>query len=444
MHLINATPSTPPAGKVIHAQAWFAVASLERILTVMTGRPSMINVQDCSVSISQAFEDEGPTIATSSSERSQLGMRDIGSRASPSSRSQSTPGSFQGGPFEPSRTSAATAYFTHYIELATLANEAVATLYRPGIRHSKWSDIQGMIADLDRKLERWSANLPRPFKPSSHAQIPEVESYRVALGILMHSTRTIINRPCLCRLDRRIIDQSAVSKQANFGAVNKCVESARAILDIVFTSPDNILLQKGTMWWMLLHHVNRALTVLLLELSFRAEHMPAEAEGILAESKKAINWLRLMGAHSIAARRSWVTMSRLLDAAAQKVGGDTADIVIAPSASAQQPQMQHQSGPSSQPQYTPIRRRPYDPNDPGTWPPLDPHGGMDFQFPGQFFGDLAARSELDQFGFWPREAADMQNVFPSTIKAEDYPIGGGGFGQESGWELDFLSERGRE
>ena len=455
MHLSDVTPGKSLALKDHHALVWFAVMSLEKVITVMTGRPSMVNKQDCSVSMPHTVKDETSPSASNTSDGSRKTSATVqGSRTSTSNTSESTLASFQTQSFENARTPNASTYFAHYVELTSLAEEVVAQLYRPWTRHLKWSDIQNMIAELNRKAERWCANLPFGLKPSSPVQDPEIESYRVALGIFYHGTKIIINRPCLCRLDRRIADQSISSRQANYGAAYKCVDSARALLNIIFTTPDSMLLHQGTIWWVLLHHVKRALTILLLELSFRAEHMPSEAGEILSEAKKAINWLRFMGAHSITAHRSWIAMSRLLQAAAQKVGGNTADIVTAPPIPQQQEhqqqhqsqqQRQHRPSHSAQPRYLQSVHIPYDPNDPTTWPPLTPQGAMrEHEDYDSFFSDFATRGDWDQFGFSPGHGR-VQNLFPTASEMgrmgagtefeEDYPMGGAGAdGGESGFD----------
>ena len=102
----------------------------------------------------------------------------------------------------------------------------------------------------------------------------EVDSCRIALLLLFHSTSTIINRPCLCR--ERMGDQSSTSKNRNRGFANNRVVSAQHI-DLILNEPESTILHQGVTWWMLLRHLKRALTVILLALAFRAEYMPADA-----------------------------------------------------------------------------------------------------------------------------------------------------------------------
>ena len=413
LHLRDITSSLSPTERRLHAQIWFAIISLETMLTVMTGRPSMINDRDCSVSIAHALaEEERSPSATSPSDVShRTSAMDFGTQASSGGTSEAGQGSVKGHILEYSTTPVASTYFMHYTEVCALAKEVVGELYRPGIRQLKWSVIQNKIENFDKRLLQWRESFLPPFNVAAASRDPEIESCRVALRILFHSTRTIINRPCLCRLEDRIADQSSLSKQKNRGSANKCVDAARSVLDLILNKPESTVLHHGVMWWMLLHHLKRALTVLLLELAFRAEHMPANAADILAQAKQATAWLSGLGRSSPTARRTWITMSRLLYPAAQKVGGDTSDIVAAPEAmssgSSLDSRHQHQHHPHHpHQQQPPLQPGPYDGGNPNLFTAFRGYGGE-----GQYSGDLAARSELDQFGFL-REEGGMGSFFP--------------------------------
>ncbi len=65
--------------------------------------------------------------------------------------------------------------------------------------------------------------------------------------------------------------------------------------------------------------------MLLLELAIPIEHMPSAAEELLAEAKKAIEWLRKIASNSNTAQHIWTTMCRLLRLAARRVGFDTGE-----------------------------------------------------------------------------------------------------------------------
>ncbi len=352
----------------------------------MTGRPSMIHSQDCTVTLSPLRPEEDSLGEVGHLQQARMtSSLDFGCRAFNSPVFPAIPGVVDSSLFELAKTPKANLYFYHYVALNDLAQQAMAGLYCPQIRHMKWSEIQRRIEELDGKLVQWNAGLPAPFNLDNPVQDLEVESYRIALGILSHSTRTVINRPCLCSLDSRITDQSTHSNELNHAAAHRCVASARAVLQLISSRPYNVALHQGTLWWMILHHLKRAATVVLLELAYRAEHMPSEAEDILDEAKTAVNWLRGMAVNDPAARRSWVTLSRLLSLAAQKVGGDTSDLITNPFS-----QFGDTRPMSEFMQPPPVQADLFDPN---IWQSLDNH------YTGHFFGDQSA-SANNPYGFF--------------------------------------------
>lgn len=421
LHMRDVSGSVAAEMKDFRAYNWSALMTLETMLTLMTGRPSMINPRDCSVTIPRSLaEEKSPSTATSPFESSyQRSAMDRRRRTSSSATSESGQGIVSSRTMKYHTTQTAAIFFVHYAELCVLAKEVVGELYKPGIRKQKWSDIQSRIEGFDKKLFDWKDGVSPPFEVASPSQDPETESCRVALRILFHSTRTIIHRPCLCRIGGRIQNQSSSSKRTDRSSANKCVDSARATLSLILHKPDSTVLHEGTMWWMLLHHVKRALTVLLLELALRAEHMPSDAGEILAEAKASVNWLHDMGKSSPEARRSCSSMRQLLRIAAQRVGGDTSDMMtsseeeVAPAHPGRQQPWMADDGDADQ-----------------SAPP--PRGLYDKVTPReqrQDYEDTTGRHELDQFGFLRAEGG-RGSLFPTASEIE-------GMGGEEGEDYDM-------
>ncbi|KAL6718998.1 hypothetical protein ACLMJK_003233 [Lecanora helva] len=403
LHLLNVTPSLSESEKDQRARVWFSVVSLESILVMITGRPSMIRERDCSVSLLRVLEEGSRS--SSMSESASPGYSQGASTGSSSlgASDRSAAASSQG-PAYRGRPSVGSIYFKYYTEICNLAKEAVGELYSPGIRSRKWTDVQEMIRNFGKRLFEWSQSLGPPFTTAAAAAgDSEIESCSIALQILYHSTNTIINRPCLCRLNERISDQSRSSKNTNSNFASSCVNSARAVLGIILSTPPSIILRHGVTWWMILNHLKRALIVLLLELSYRAAHMPTDAGEILTEAKSALNWLRQISAHSPKAVETWITLTQLLLQAAQRVGGDTADMIIPSSSggisnpppppaggaldpSFSQMDFANMPPPPPPPPPPPQPSGAYDPADPSVFPPLGLHGNF-------------AQGEWDDFGF---------------------------------------------
>ena len=410
LHLRDVSASVTTETKALHAYVWFALMTLESMLTLMTGRPSMINLRDCSVTVPKPSAEGGSgTTNTPLSEYSyQKSAKSSTHGPSSSNMSDSGQHLFVNTVMEHDTTQTATIFFVHYVELCTLVKEAVGELYRPGIRQKKWTGIQSKMEDFDSKLFEWKNGVNPPLNDAVTTNSdPEIESCRVALHILFHSTRVVINRPCLCRNVERTQTSPESSKEGQVSAANKCVESARATVSLILHKPESSILHEGTMWWMLLHHLKRALTVLLLELAFRAEHMPSSAGEILAEAKAAVNWLGRLANSSSDARNTYSSMRRLLRLAAQRIGGDISDIptsseeeeAAAAQPTHQQPPLAYHDNPSQ-----------------NAFPPLGLHDGTTPQGHGQPYADLTAWSELDQFGFLRAEGGSG-SLFPAGSDA---------------------------
>ena len=118
-------------------------------------------------------------------------------------------------------------------------------------------------------------------------------------------------------------------------------------------------------------------------------------------------------------------MSKLLYPAALKVGGDTSDIAIAPESL--QYEMQRMS------RATQLHNtRPYD--DTAGYPNLFQPLGMYGAAEGQYFGDLAVRSELDQFGLDSWQANDEQMNYDGGELYYDFGMMGQRAGPGQGQE----------
>lgn len=306
-----------------------------------------------------------------------------------------------------SSSSDAKTYFFHFVGLHSLFQGILEGLYAPDSKHVKWAEIQRRIRKLDEQLSHWTATLPDFLEPKTHSHDPQTEPFRIALAIMSHSTRVLINRPCLCRIDRRIANQSEESVRKNREAANKCVSSAQMVITYLPSKHDPRLLRWSPIWWMLLHHIARATTVLLLELSYRAEHMPSEAEEILQDAKKAVSWLHSLAYSNAAAYRFWVTLSNLLRLAAQRVGGSTDDIATAESEEHLFNAIFASTVETTSAHYVPPNSAIFDPT---AWDPMNPMNL--FEHGGHYIPGDVPMGGLDHYDFYQQYGE--QNLFPSA------------------------------
>ena len=216
-------------------------------------------------------------------------------------------------------------YFSHQTALSNFTNEVLNRLYRADAMSMSWADVQSTIATLNSKLEKWRVELPNVFDFTKRQRDQQFLRQRMSLGFLYYSTLTIINRPCLCRIDRRVPNQSGKAKDFNRETAMKCVHAPLDMLDMLPQEPNAVGLYTVAPWWCLVHFFVQAATVLMLELSLRSYHMPNEAEEIFDSAKKAIDWLRTLSQEDEAAKRAWSLCNEMLYKVAPKVGRSPAE-----------------------------------------------------------------------------------------------------------------------
>lgn len=100
-------------------------------------------------------------------------------------------------------------------------------------------------------------------------------------------------------------------------------------------TPDAALLYKASPWWCILHYLMQATTVLLLELAFKAQHVPEKKSTVSKAAKKAIEWLSTMSKSNLASERAWKLCDRFLRRLAPKVDRETTDLPTATSTNPQ-------------------------------------------------------------------------------------------------------------
>ena len=210
-------------------------------------------------------------------------------------------------------------FFGYHTKLSIFTNEVLNRLYRADAMSKSWADVQSTIATLNSTIEKWRAELPSVFDFSKKQRDQQFVRQRMSLGFFYYSILTIINRPCLCRVERKIPDQSGKAKNFNLETAMKCVHAARNMVELLPQEPNSVGLYTVAPWWCLVHHLMQAATVLMLELSFRSHHMPNEVGEIYESAKKAADWLRTLSEENEAARRAWSLCDVMLREVGPKV-----------------------------------------------------------------------------------------------------------------------------
>lgn len=371
INMRNDSTQTPNTSKEIRYRVWWSLYTLEHLLSIMTGRPTSIVDEVCTAPLPVPMEEEhfqseaaiqllgserqkgsrfphvnsrspsattSATMSTSSSRQSRRASKTSSSR-SPSTQ-QGTPQGLSQRPTQDWAKNIApnqSLYFLHYVQLTRITQNILSRLYVPTAMKKTWSEIQSTINELDAGLQSWRSQLPIVFDFGKKQRDQTFLRHRLCLGFFYYGTRITINRPCLCRLDRKIPNQSSKSRDFNRDAAAVCVESAKEMLCLIPDQPNAVGLNTQGPWWNILHFFMQAVTVLMLELAFRADHMPGDAENILDVAKKAVRWLHQMAEDSLPCRRAWDMCNNLLRDVASKVGRDAGGIPNEPPALSQQP-----------------------------------------------------------------------------------------------------------
>ncbi|EXJ55022.1 uncharacterized protein A1O5_12761 [Cladophialophora psammophila CBS 110553] len=335
--------------KEIRYRLWWALYALEHRLCNMTGRVNCIMDDHCTTPLPIPLEEEqfeteegqrllskeiqqGDRAPSSNTQTPSFGSTPSTDRSRSQtkidSRSPSMPPGVRADDLEwakdvPPNSSL---YFLHAVQLTRLTQNIFHSLYNPASIKGTWSDVQAKVKDLDERLEHWYRKLPPAFAFRRNQRERGSYEFRLNLGFFYYSTKMTIHRPCLCRLDRKIPGQSSKSLEFNRNSAAACVEAAMEMLQLIPDKPNAVGLIRVGPWWNIIHWLVQATTVLMLEISFRANHMPEEAEAILESCKKGIRWLHALAEDNLSARRAWAMCFALFKEAVKKIGRDVDDL----------------------------------------------------------------------------------------------------------------------
>ncbi|RMD41544.1 hypothetical protein DV735_g3577, partial [Chaetothyriales sp. CBS 134920] len=351
LNLRNETATLKDPLKEIRYRVWWALYTLEHRLCSMTGRINCILDEHCIAPLPAPVEEErfespdglyllskecqqneripysnSPSIASHSPSESASRTQATKTTDSRSPSTRLAPNLEWARDAPPS----AALYFLHLVQLSRFTQDIFRQLYNPSAIGGTWSDIQHVISKLDDQLENWYCQVPAIFDFRRNQRDRDFYEFRLSLGFFYYGSKIMIYRPCLCRLDRKIPNQSPKSMDFNRAGATGCVDAARDMLKLIPNEPNPIGLLTVGPWWSILHFLVQAATVLMLEISFRAHHMPEEADAVLEAAKKAIRWLHALGQDNLSAQRAWVLCNYMLHRAVSKIGREVTDMPIHP------------------------------------------------------------------------------------------------------------------
>lgn len=350
LHLRNEDWALMDSSKEIRYRIWWALAWTERTLSVMTGRPTSFEEKDCSALLPLPLEEESFMLADEPYDTPavQLIRRlstggsssiEISASTTPSTSSKATPWS----PRESSKSRSSLTngeaksvspsnglFFLYVTKLHSLDDDIMKQLYRPHVMQQSWANTQSLISEFQMKLVRWHSALPVVFDFTRNQRDQSFLRQRMCLGFSYYSTMMIITRPCLCKIDEKIPNETKRAKEIDRASAASCVFAAKSLVDMLPDVPNPVGMYQVSPWWNMVHHLMQAVTVLMIEMSFRACHCPDETDEILKAAQKAVAWLQSMSTDDLAAARAWRLSSDVLQKVAPKIGRQMDDRLTRP------------------------------------------------------------------------------------------------------------------
>ncbi|EKG22440.1 Transcription factor fungi [Macrophomina phaseolina MS6] len=309
LHLRNLAPTLTAASREKRARVWWALYYLEYLLCENTGRPTMINSQFCSIQ-PLAPLDEAALTTFSGNKQLEDWYRTSGEPSAKQAKRQSF--------VELDSAPSPINQFRSRVNLAVLTQKAFSNLYSAATISKSWQRTQSEIVTLSREIDEWYSCLPLLFKFTLEISPGDgrFTRDRMILGFCYYSAKMLINRPCLCRVDTRIENQTSRSKEVDQERARECIMAAKSVADLLphksptaaaDVLPDVVWLYNNGPWWCIVHYFMQAITVLMLELAFGEFHLRGERMGaagsadITAVVGKLVRWLGTMAATGNAA-----------------------------------------------------------------------------------------------------------------------------------------------
>ncbi|KAF1849131.1 uncharacterized protein K460DRAFT_280163 [Cucurbitaria berberidis CBS 394.84] len=302
LHLRNEDRSANGMRKELMQNTWWSLHAIECLVSSITGRPPVIAIEDCTVSLPQSASTERDTNSSSTRRASRI-RTDYISPQSPTSSGSSASGS---------RAGPQASYFVIHVNMTLISQKVLVSLYSPRTAASSWQSVQTKITGLLAELEEWKKeSLPQILGPG-HPQQLDDERERFLLRISYWSTKILITRPCLCRLERRIENESNRSVDFNSQAAEACVEAARELTKLLPDQPDADFIYSSGPWWTVIHIIMQSMAVLLLEMAYEGKNLTNDKPDLVASIKKLLSCLRVMQVKDPVAARALQVVWRIL------------------------------------------------------------------------------------------------------------------------------------
>ncbi|KAF4546085.1 C6 transcription factor [Lasiodiplodia theobromae] len=294
LHLRNLDPHKDAVSKEKRIRVWWSLYYIENLLCETLGRPTAVDQRFCSTPAPAPIDEA--SLAKS-------GGKNLEEWNRCQSEASSTPASEdRKAVLDLESTPSVATNFRNRVQLAVISQKILVNLYSATTVQKSWERAQYEIVALGTELDQWYGGLPMEFRFAHSEDKNAFCREKILLGFGFYSTKILLNRPCLCRIDKRIQKQGQGSKNIDQERARECVMAARSMSDLLpdMDVPDVNWMYYNGPWWCIVHHLMQAMTVLMLELAFEMCHMKdlsVNQEGILHTARKLLRWLTMMAAN---------------------------------------------------------------------------------------------------------------------------------------------------
>ncbi|CAI6339581.1 unnamed protein product [Periconia digitata] len=283
LHVRNEDPSATPPKREVLVRIWWSLYSLERQLSVITGRPSVIVDSSCSVPLPLPVPEHQIAEAIAS-------RRPSSAAAFTSLDPPLTPTGIR----RPEANSGS--YIKATVQMGIITQSILMGLYSAATMIRPPAETQQDIIQLGRRIDHWAASLPSEYDPRIDTTAGNLSQEffreRLLLGFQFYSRRILLTRPCIGGLGQAWKDNKDTN---NSGFLRQmamiCLNAAKSQLNLLPDEPNPLFLLENGPWWSIVHHFMQAFAIILLALSqYSIGHQ--ENSVLSGYAKKTIRWLR--------------------------------------------------------------------------------------------------------------------------------------------------------
>ncbi|CAN9184411.1 unnamed protein product [Alternaria alternata] len=304
LHLRNEDSEAEEWKKELLVRTWWSLQSTESLLSAITGRPPVIVFEDCTASLPRSPPGE------------QLNHRDMlrkfAWRGTGDGSPHTTTDSYmsESGQQDPGRD----CYLINHINIAFISQRALLQLYSPRTAARSWKSVQGSISGLLNELEEWSKTaLPGGRQAARKKHMTGLEREQFLLEADYWSTKMLVTRPCLCKIERRIRNESKASVEFNKTTAEVCVGAAFEMTNLFPDEPDLEFIYSKGPWWAIIHFFMQSTAVLILEMTYRSMNTESSEPSMVASIRKLIRWLSAMRHNDPVAARAHHVVKEILE-----------------------------------------------------------------------------------------------------------------------------------